>query len=415
LAPRKTTALVLLLMLALPAGNLPAEQPEGLSLPDLERIARENNPLMQIARLRVDAAEGRRVQVELYPNTQVGYHATEVGNLDTAGAQGFFLRQQFPRQVKRKLDMAVADQAIERSRFDARSMEGRVITDVRLRFYEAMVARSQVKLATELVQISEQATVASKTLLEAERVGENVLLLAELELEKIRIVLDNSGNQQYEAWRRLCASVGVDDLDVNTLVGSIEVLPLSMAWQEIHGVVMAESPELAAAHASVAEWKLAVERAEKEIKPDLDVMLSLRHHNVTSHDIANILVGFPIPFLNRNQGNIQAARANWTAAKQRVRQVELRLTDQMATTYRQYASARQQVERYQQQLIPRADRSITLVQQGYENGQVDYLTLLSTQRTFFQIRLEYLKSLSQLHRNAILLKGLMLSGSLQQR
>ena len=402
-------------MLALPAGNLPAEEPEGLSLPDLERIARENNPLMQIARLRVNAAEGRRVQAELYPNTQVGYHATEVGNLDSAGAQGFFLRQQFPRQGKRKLDMAVADQAIERSRFDARSMEGRVITDVRLRFYEAMVARSQVKLATELVQISEQATVASKTLLEAERVGENVLLLAELELEKIRIVLDNSGNQQYEAWRRLCASVGVDDLDVNTLVGSIEVLPLSMAWQEIHGVVMAESPELAAAHASVSEWKLAVERAEKEIKPDLDVMLSLRHHNVTSHDIANILVGFPIPFLNRNQGNIQAARANWTAAEQRVRQVELRLTDQMATTYRQYASARQQVERYQQQLIPRADRSITLVQQGYENGQVDYLTLLSTQRTFFQIRLEYLKSLSQLHRNAILLKGLMLSGSLQQR
>ena len=132
-------------------------------------------------------------------------------------------------------------------------------------------------------------------------------------------------------------------------------------------------------------------------------------------DIANIQVGFPIPFLNRNQGNIQAARANRTAAEQRVRQVELRLTDQMATTYRQYASARQQVERYQQQLIPRADRSISLVQQGYQNGQVDYLTLLSTQRTFFQIRLEYLKSLSQLHRNAILLKGLMLSGSLQQR
>ncbi len=402
-------------MLALSAGDLPGEQPEGFSLPDLERIAREKNPLMQIARLRVDAREGQRVQVELYPNTQVGYHATEVGNLDTVGAQGFFVRQQFPRPVKRKLDMAVADQAVERSRFDARSMEGRVITDVRLRFYEALVARSQVQLSTELVQISKQATVASKTLLEAERVGENVLLLAELELEKTRILLDNSGNQQYEAWRRLCASVGMDELDVNTLVGSIEVLPLSMTWQEIHGVVMAESPELAAAHAGVAEWKLAVERAEKEIKPDLDVMLSLRHHNVTSDDIANIQVGFPIPFLNRNQGNIQAARANRTAAEQRVRQVELRLTDQMATTYRQYASARQQVERYQQQLIPRADRSISLVQQGYQNGQVDYLTLLSTQRTFFQIRLEYLKSLSQLHRNAILLKGLMLSGSLQQR
>ena len=101
--------------------------------------------------------------------------------------------------------------------------------------------------------------------------------------------------------------------------------------------------------------------------------------------------------------------------EERVRQVELRLTDQLATAYRYYASARQQVERYQQQLIPRAERSIQLVQQGYQHGQIDYLTLLSTQRTYFQIRVEYLQSLSQLHQNAILLKGQMLSGSLQQR
>jgi cobalt-zinc-cadmium efflux system outer membrane protein len=188
-----------------------------------------------------------------------------------------------------------------------------------------------------------------------------------------------------------------------------------MTWQQIHVDVMAKSPEIAAAHSSVAQWKLAVERAEKQIIPDLDVMLSLRHHNVTSYDIANIQVGFPFPFLDKNQGNIQAARAHWAAAEQRVRQVELRLTDQLATAYRQYTSARQQVERYQQQLIPRADRSITLVQQGYQHGQIDYLTLLSTQRTYFQIRMEYLKSLSQLHHHAILLKGLMLSGSFQQR
>jgi cobalt-zinc-cadmium efflux system outer membrane protein len=403
------------MILALPVWDLPAQQPRGLSLTDLERMAQENNPLMRIARLQVDAMQGQRVQVELYPNTQVGYHATEVGNLDTAGAQGFFVRQQFPNNVKRKLDMAVADEAVERSRFVARSMEARVINDVRLRFYDALVARSQVQLATDLVKISSQATAASKTLLEAERVGENVLLLAELELEKTRILLDNANNQQYEAWRRLCASVGLDDLDINTLVGSLEVLPLAMTWQQIHVDVMAKSPEIAAAHSSVAQWKLAVERAEKQIIPDLDVMLSLRHHNVTSYDIANIQVGFPFPFLDKNQGNILAARANWAAAEQRVRQVELRLTDQLATAYRQYASARQQVERYQQQLIPRADRSITLVQQGYQHGQVDYLTLLSTQRTYFQIRMEYLKSLAQLHHYAILLKGLMLSGSFQQR
>ncbi|MFP6752990.1 MAG: hypothetical protein VB855_15015, partial [Pirellulaceae bacterium] len=65
------------MLLALPVWGLHAQQPRGLSLPDLERMARENNPLMRIARLRVDATQGQRLQAGLYPNTQVGYHGTE--------------------------------------------------------------------------------------------------------------------------------------------------------------------------------------------------------------------------------------------------------------------------------------------------------------------------------------------------
>jgi cobalt-zinc-cadmium efflux system outer membrane protein len=414
LVSRLTRISLCLLLMALQAQQLPAEPPRGLTLADLERMARENHPLIRIASSRVEAAAGQRVQSGLYPNTHIGYHATEVGNLDSAGAQGFFLSQKILQRGKRKLDMAVADEAIERSRFDAQAMEARVINDVRLRFYDALAARSEVKLAKELVRISTEAATASKTLLEAEQVGENVLLLARLELETTRILLDNARTTQYEAWRRLCAVTGVDDLAINTLVGSLEVLPSPFSWQQTHADLIAMSPELAAAHAAVAQWKLALERAEKQTRPDLDVMLSLRHHNLTSSEIANIQIGFPIPYLDRNQGNIRTARANWITAEQRVRQIELRLTDQLATAYQRYDSARRQVARYQQQIIPLADRSIELVQQGYHHGQLGYLQLLTTQRTYFQVKMDYLKSLSQLHSQSVLLKGKLLSGSLKQ-
>jgi cobalt-zinc-cadmium efflux system outer membrane protein len=410
---RKTGRIALAAMLSVAlVGRLSADPPHGLSLENLEQLARDNNPGIRIAAAHRQRAAGARVQAGLYPNTRIGYHATEVGNLGTAGAQGFFLSQKILQRDKRGLDIAVAEQGVQQANFQSVAMESRVINDVRLRFYDALVAGRQMDLAVELMTISDEAVESSRTLFKAGQVGEHIPLQAELERDNVRIFHDSASNQQFEARRRLCAAVGLDDLDVNMLIGNLDRESPAWSWHEMLAALMTNSPELAAAEANVVRAERGLERARQEIKPDYDVMVSLRHHNVTAHEIANIQVGFPIPYLDRNQGNIQSARADLVIAQHAVRQLQLRLHDRLSTVYRQYRDAYQQAMRYRSETVPRAERSMALSREGYKHGQLDYLNLLTAQRTYFQVKLSYLKSLGQLHRTMVLLEGQLLSGSL---
>lgn len=410
---RKTGRIAMAAMLSVAlVGRLSADPPHGLSLENLEQLARDNNPGIRIAAAHRQRAGGARVQAGLYPNTRIGYHATEVGNLGTAGAQGFFLSQKILQRDKRGLDIAVAEQGVQQANFQSVAMESRVINDVRLRFYDALVAGRQMDLAVELMTISDEAVESSRTLFKAGQVGEHILLQAELERDNVRIFHDSASNQQFEARRRLCAAVGLDDLDVNMLVGNLDRESPAWSWHEMLAALMTNSPELAAAEVNVVRAERGLERARQEIKPDYDVMVSLRHHNVTADEIANIQVGFPIPYLDRNQGNIQSARADLVIAQHAVRQLQLRLHDRLSTVYRQYRDAYQQAMRYRSETVPRAERSMALSREGYKHGQLDYLNLLTAQRSYFQVKLSHLKSLGQLHRTMVLLEGQLLSGSL---
>ncbi|MCP4504862.1 MAG: TolC family protein, partial [Fuerstiella sp.] len=79
---------------------------QSLSLADLESLALQRNPTLATATARMNAARGQKVQAGLYPNPSVGYHATEIGNLGTAGQQGAFISQRFITGGKLELDQA---------------------------------------------------------------------------------------------------------------------------------------------------------------------------------------------------------------------------------------------------------------------------------------------------------------------
>jgi cobalt-zinc-cadmium efflux system outer membrane protein len=171
--------------------------------------------------------------------------------------------------------------------------------------------------------------------------------------------------------------------------------------------------ELKAAQARAQRANLAIQRAKKEPIPNVDLSVSMRHHNVSSDDVADVQVGIPIPVFDKNQGNVRAAQAEWIAACRELERIELDLQDRLAVAYRRFANARQQVQRYRNQIVPRAERSLKLVTDGYEMGQVQYLTLLTAQQTYYQVSLSSLDSQRELWAASAIIEGQLLTGSLQ--
>ena len=189
----------------------------------------------------------------------------------------------------------------------------------------------------------------------------------------------------------------------------------SFDWDSCYATVLSSNPALQAARTRVARAGIVIQRARKEPIPNIDLSVSHRHHNVTDDNVTNVQVGIPIPVFNRNQGNIRSAQAEWVRACSEVKRIELDLQDRLAVTYRRFANARQQVDRYSKRMVPRAEQSLKLVAGGYEKGQVEYLTLLTAQQTYLQVNLSYLDSLRELRTAASILDGQLLSESLASR
>lgn len=158
--------------------------------------------------------------------------------------------------------------------------------------------------------------------------------------------------------------------------------------------------------------RAVLERSQAEPIPNVDVQLGLQYDNASQYTIGNAQIGVPIPFANRNQGNIQTAYADLRHAQADVGRIELSLRNRLASAFESYSNARNHVEAFTKKVLPDSRSSLELVNLQFQQGQVNFLAVLTAQRTFFQANAAYLQALQELNANRIAIEGLMLTGSL---
>ena len=120
-------------------------------------------------------------------------------------------------------------------------------------------------------------------------------------------------------------------------------------------------------------------------------------------------VGVPTPVWNRNQGGKYAAFAEYRRAVAASEQVELSLKDRLAVAYRRYRNSSQQVANYREKILPKAQRSLELIREGYQRGELNFLQVLVAQRTYFQTSLAYIDALTELWKSTATISGMLLT------
>ena len=288
----------------------------------------------------------------------------------------------------------------------------RLVHEVRVLFYETLIAQQRIALAEELVRLGENLVQATRKLVEARQATANALLQAEIQAEEAKILSDNAQNQQRESWRRLTALVGDPSLVLTRLRGDATVNLTSFTWDSCRSLVLDGHPELLAAQARVTRSELAVVRARREVIPDVDVNVRVGHVFPTDSDVAEVILGVPLPVFNRNQGNIDRAEAELTVAQHDVRRIELDLHGRLSTVFREYSDARQQARRYSDRILPSARKSLDLVINGYKRGQVPFIVQLTMQRKYVDVNLAYLESIRRLRESVTIIESQLLANGI---
>lgn len=398
------------------AVSTPAEalQPP-MTLSDLVAIAMSRNPSLAQASARVEAARGHWIQAGLPPNPMVGFAGAEIGDEGNAGQLGMIVRQEIIQGGKLSLSRRAAIQQVQQASQEFEAQQLRVLTDVRTGYYDVLIAERSLAIADRLVRIGEEAAHAAETLFRAQEASRIDWLQARVEAQSAYIVRDNSANRYSAAWRSLAAVVGEPGMQPVPLAGNVADGIEQVGWEDALSQVLYASPQLAAAAANVRRAQWAVRRAQAEPIPNLNLQGVVQYDDSTNNAIAGAQVGLPIPIFNRNQGGIRQAWGELRAAQADVSRLELELQHRLAQVFERYDNARRQVARYTERILPEAKESLDLTAIGYQAGEVDYLTLLTVQRTYFQANLSYLHALRELRFGIASINGLLLSNSLEGR
>jgi cobalt-zinc-cadmium efflux system outer membrane protein len=397
------------------------EAGSGLSLADLERMALDGNPTLAQAAAEIKAAEGKKLQAGVYPNPMIGATGDEntPGPIIRGGEFGFFVEQRFVTAGKLGKSRDVAEQERLQAETIAQAQKYRLLNSVRTLYYEALGAEHRVQVQTQLAELSLRAAQISRELLNVGAADQPDLLESEIESERAEVNLALAKTAQTRVWQELAAVVANPSLQPAPLEGNLEEVP-RLELESAINRLFAESPEIRNSEVTVAREEAALRRAKVEKIPDILARGGLRKNRELLEAGGRPVglegffdVGFEIPFFNRNQGNVAAARANLDRAERDVQRVRLSLRLRMARVYKEYQDASITAERYRTQMIPRAQQAYDLYLNNFRQMAAAYPQVLIAQRNLFQLQQDYINALVNTWRSAVEIEGLLLKGGLE--
>lgn len=385
-----------------------AQSIDAQPLDMLVAMGLERNPRLAKVSFAVESARGQAIQAGLYPNPTVSLIFDEL--LDKTGPSGVNQLPNFNQQIvtarKLRISQAAALREVDQASWQVIAERYSLLADIRTAYYDALALQRRVDILEEMVKLAEKSVDQTNRLIEAKQVARLDLIQLEVEAERLRAELESSQRELPGAYKRLAATVGVNQMVIREVAGDLSAPLPDYDLDRTQSYVLAVHPQLQVAQWGVQRAQLLLKRAQVEPIPNLGFSSSFVRQNQNRSNDLSLGFNASIPLWNRNQGNIHSAEADLCQAMQEIGRVENDLTDRVSTAIRDYASARRRAERYRDAILPRAKETYQLSVQAYQGGQFEYLRVLEAQRAVAQANLEYIRALGEAWKAAATISGL---------
>jgi cobalt-zinc-cadmium efflux system outer membrane protein len=399
------------------------EQAKGplVSLASFQLMASDNNPTLRQAEGEIRAVKARQQQAGLYPNPTVGYTGDEIrGGSIGGGKQGFFVSQPIVAAGKLGKSRKIFSEEVRLSEVEAEEQKMRVENAVRIGFYRVLAAQEMLEARRDLASIAQDNAETERRLSNTGQTDESEVLQAEVEARRMQMAVRVQENTLRQEWRSLSAVVGKPEMPVQTVEGNLEADLPNLNEEQVIETIAKESPAARIAAISTNRARAVLVRAKAESVPDLQLRAGAEYSGEHIEGVNRAVgwegiaeVGVTLPVWNRNQGNIAASRRDIDRAQKEEKRVELTLRERAAFMMDQYASARMMADEYREELLPRATRAYSLLVDRYGRMLASRPVVLGSQKTLYQLQMEYIGALESVWTGGIALQGYLLTDGLE--
>ena len=405
----KTFQPILLLCLA---SRLLAADGGTLTLREALALATSRSPELAAFSYDQRVADARLLQAGLKPNPVVLLEGEDfLGGGDYSGLQQsqttLSLGQLLELGGKRAARQQVARAGQAAVQYDYEAKRREVLRKTTEAFVEALGAQRRVALAEETAKlavefvplIQKRATAGAASSIEQAR--------GDVTLATSRIAVEQARHDLSAARRTLAAQWAAKELGFATVAGDLDRRPAKMSFTtaytrlEQHPLVIRWDAEREVRSAIVAREKASA-------KPDVTVSGGARWlQNGGSGEPAVVAgVSIPLPFSNRNQGNIAEAQALVEKVDEEKRAALAALGSQLGEAWESLAKSHKQIDLLERLVLPATDKAIDAATKGYQAGRLSQLEVLDTRRTLTDARIQALEARIAAHKAAAILDAL---------
>jgi outer membrane protein, heavy metal efflux system len=350
------------------------------------------HPALDAARQRVDAARGQRRQSGLYPNPEFVLQTENLRKGSPSAPFSFwnqsetfaYLQQTFLTAGKRARRMGVAEQGFRIADLEFEALRRRVALDVKLAYWAAAGEQAISDLLREN-ELNFRKIVEYHQLRVKEGVmAEGDLIRVSLEADRFALAANLAQLEANRARIQFFRTLAETAFPETRFVDPLELAEDRLLLSDPERAIL-NRPEiyLARAQLDLARARTSLEQAN--IRPDFDAYFGYKRAEGFDTMTGGITV--PLPFLNRNQGNLQTAAADTRAAEANVAATEALIRAEVAAAETEYLTRRRQVREFLTRFREQALETSRIAQEAYRLGGADLLRLLDAERVRIEVEL----------------------------
>ncbi|MGQ4582505.1 TolC family protein [Lysobacter sp. F60174L2] len=365
----------------------PTHAADPLTLDDAFQRVANTHPNLRLFGTRRDVLEAELDRASLHPALVAGASVENAfGTGEASGLQGAEITLSLASVLERggKLD---ARRTLVQSRIDALAVERAtqrldLLAEVARRYLAIVAAQQQTAIARFDIKQRECTVTEARKRLQAGASPESVVLTAQAALA--RAELDRARAQQREtAARQHLAALWGERAPTFEVAGGDPLALPEVADFAVRADWLARTPELAqfVGEARIREARLQLARSEAT--PNLDWQVGVRRLQ-GSDDFGLIgSVSIPLGSASRAQPGIRAARAELAGLEIEREAKGLSLYSTLAEAHGRYRVAEVEVERLQDDVLPRLAKAEAATRAAYRAGATSYLewATLQAERT----------------------------------
>jgi cobalt-zinc-cadmium efflux system outer membrane protein len=368
-----------------------------LTLESVVKAYIEKNLELQAAKYRLEWTQADQIAARLRPNPGFTFSAENLAfNGPTPTSQLYQLTATYSETIelggKKGLRVKAADAASSAAEAQFADTMRRGIAAVKRLYFDALLARYDLEVATENQQTFQQLVQFNLARFQQGAIPEADLIKVRLERIKVDSAIKEAQLHFRQSVIRLLEQIGESAFPNNQdLRGDLNAGLLNPEIESLRQVALKQRPDVQAADRDVeaAEARLALEQGRSH--PDIIPYAGYRRLGPDNTIVAGISI--PLKTHDHNEAGIARAESELKIAEKQAQIVRNRVSAEVEAAYEAFQTTRQQVETFRNELLNQADESRSIALAAYEEGATELLPVLEAQRTRAEVRHEYFRTL----------------------